>query len=145
MIFIVLSPKTLKQKLEIMKTIKNLFLLVLFFTCSISSAQTSSDSKATAPTTKKTEIRYWYFPNLEAYFDLQEKVYLYKQDGEWVEDEVLPPHYGGYSLYNNVRVNIEDYDGDEPYLMLAEHKKKYPYNSKGRFPNQQKAQTASND
>ncbi|MCF6132208.1 hypothetical protein [Flavobacterium wongokense] len=126
-----------------MKSIEKVFMMMLLFTCFFSSAQASSDSQTSSPA-KKTEIRYYYFPNLEAYFDLQEKVYLYKEDGEWVEAEELPKNYGGYSLYNKVRVSIEDYDGDEPYLLLAEHKKKYPYNAKGRFQNQ-KAQTASTE
>ena len=116
---------------------------MLIFTCYFSSAQTSNDDQSLS-TAKKTEIRYYYFPNLEAYFDLQEKVYLYRENGEWTESEELPQNYGGYSLYNKVRVSIEDYDGDEPYLMLAEHKKMYPYNSKGRFTTP-KTQTASTD
>jgi len=110
--------------------------------CYCTNAQTASETTSSAAA-KKTEIRYYYFPNLEAYFDLQEKVYLYRENGEWTEAEQLPTNYGGYSLYNKVRVTIENYDGDEPYLMLAEHKKMYPYNSKGRFT--QKTQTASTE
>ena len=119
---------------------------MLVFTCYFSNAQVSNENPS-SQTAKKTELRYYYFPNLEAYFDLQEKVYLYKEDGEWVEAEELPTNYGGYSLYNKVRVNIDDYDGDEPYLMLAEHKKRFPYNSKGRFPTQKTptTQTASTE
>lgn len=130
-----------------MKPIEKVFLLMLLFTCYFSSAQASNDNQSSTEITKKTELRYYYFPNLEAYFDLQEKVYLYKEDGEWVEAEELPTNYGGYSLYNKVRVNIDDYDGDEPYLMLAEHKKRFPYNSKGRFPTKKTPteQTASTD
>lgn len=124
-----------------MKRIEKVFLLMLLFTGFISNAQTA-DTKTEQPAeTKTTEIRYYYFPNLEAYFDLQEKVYLFKEDGEWVEAEELPKNFGGYSLYNKVRVTITDYDGDEPYLMIDAHKKKYPYNAKGRFTNQ----TASSD
>jgi hypothetical protein len=124
-----------------MKRIEKVFLLMLLFTGFISNAQTA-DTKTEQPTeTKTTEIRYYYFPNLEAYFDLQDKVYLFKEDGEWVEAEELPKNFGGYSLYNKVRVTITDYDGDEPYLMIDAHKKKYPYNAKGRFTNQ----TASSD
>lgn len=122
---------------------KKVFLLVLLFIIYTSSAQTVSDvnSSPNVDSKSKTEIRYYYFPNIEAYFDLQEKVYLYKDNGEWTEAEELPKNYGGYSLYNKARVIINDYDGDEPYLLLAEHKKMYPYNAKGRFANQ----TASND
>lgn len=115
-----------------MKTIKKVFLLVLIFTCYLSSAQTASNDESLLI----KEIRYYYFPNLEAYFDLQEKVYLYKDNGEWTEAAELPKNYGGYSLYNKVKVTLSDYVGDEPYLMLAAHKKMYPYNAKGRFSNQ---------
>ncbi len=107
---------------------------MLVFTCYFSSAQTSNE-----PTSKQLsteEIRYYYFPNIQAYFDLQEKVYLYKENGEWVEAEELPKNYGGYSLYNKARVSIMDYNGDEPYLFIEAHKKLYPYNAKGRFANQ---------
>lgn len=133
---IILCPKTLKQKLEIMKSIEKVLLLMLLFTCHLSSAQASTTNEPISLTAKTTEIRYYYFPNIEAYFDLQEKVYLYKDQGEWMEAEELPKNYGGYSLYNKVKVSITDYDGDEPYLLLDHHKKMYPYNSKGRFPNQ---------
>jgi len=53
----------------------------------------------------------------------------------------------GNWLYNKVGVKFDDYDGDEPYLMLAEHKKRFPYNSKGRFPTQKTptTQTASTE
>ncbi len=128
-----------------MKPIEKVILLLLVFTCSFSSAQVSDEIQSASPNGKETGIRYYYFPNLEAYFDLQEKVYLYKEDGEWTEAEELPANYGGYSLYNKVRVTIENYDGDEPYLLLAEHKKMYPYNSKGRFQTPTKPQTASSE
>lgn len=108
---------------------------MLILSCYLSTAQ-ASDSNLSVISPPKTEIRYWYFPNIEAYFDLQEKVYLYKDKGEWNEAEELPVNYGGYSLYNKVKVVIDDYDGDEPYLLLPAHKKKFPYNSKGRFTNQ---------
>lgn len=124
-----------------MKTIDKVFLLMLFCMYSITYAQASKTDESSSSTLDSTDIRYYYFPNLQAYFDLQEKVYLYKINGEWLEGEELPTNYGGYSLYNKSRVPIKDYNGDEPYLLLEVHKKMYPYNSKGRFANQ----TASNE
>ena len=109
---------------------------MLFFICTFSNAQETKTNETNSLKTNSIEIRYYYFPNIQAYFDLNEKVYLYKDQGEWTEAEELPKNYGGYSLYNKVKVSITDYDGDEPYLMLELHKKMYPYNSKGRFPNQ---------
>ncbi|WP_396158084.1 hypothetical protein [Flavobacterium sp.] len=124
-----------------MKTKNKLLLLMIFFICAFSNAQETKSNETNSLKTNSTEIRYYYFPNIQAYFDLNEKVYLFKDQGEWIEAEELPKNYGGYSLYNKVKVSITDYDGDEPYLMLELHKKMYPYNSKGRFPNQ----TASTD
>lgn len=127
---------------QIMKPIKKVVLLVFVLNCFISNAQQSSANKQySLADEKSTDFRYYYFPNIEAYFDTQEKVYLYKDQGEWTEAEELPKGYGGYSLYNKVRVAITDYQGDEPYLQLQEHKKRFPYNSKGRFP----VQTAASE
>ena len=93
--------------------------------------------KEKLPIDKKTNcyIRYYYYPNLQAYFDNLEMVYHYKENGEWKTAPELPQNYGGCSLYNKARVIIDDYDGDRPYEYLSVHKKKYPYNSKGRFRN----------
>ena len=126
-----------------MKSLKRVFLVLFLFTCYLSSAQTSKDDISSLPIDSKTNcyIRYYYFPNLEAYFDNFELVYHYKINGQWQKSENLPTNYGGYSLYNKVRVTITDFDGDEPSQLLSAHKKKYPYNSKGRFKNQ----TASSD
>ena len=126
-----------------MKTLKRVFLLLLLFTCYITSAQTSNKDESSLPIDSKTNchVRYYYFPNLEAYFDNLELVYHYKINGQWQKAENLPTNYGGYSLYNKVRVSITNFDGEKPYQLLSIHKKMYPYNSKGRFTNQ----TASSD
>lgn len=120
-----------------MKSLKKLFLPLFFFTCFLSSAQTSNEDLSSLPIDPKTNsnVRYYYYPNLEAYFDNLELVYHYKVNGQWEKAENLPTNYGGYSLFNKVRVNITDYDGDEPYQLIKIHKKMYPYNSKGRFSN----------
>lgn len=124
-----------------MKPIEKVLILMFIFSSFVSNAQTSKQQPYSLANEKSTDFRYFYFPNIEAYFDTQEKVYLYRDNGEWVEAEELPKNYGGYSLYNKSRVAITDYKGEEPYLLLQAHKKKFPYNSKGRFP----VQTAESD
>jgi hypothetical protein len=121
-----------------MKILKNLIPVMMLFTYYLSSAQSSNGDVSLLPIDSKTNtnVRYYYYPNLEAYFDNIELVYHYKVNGQWEKAENLPANYGGYSLFNKVRVNITDYDGDEPYQLIKIHKKKYPYNSKGRFSNQ---------
>jgi hypothetical protein len=120
-----------------MKILKNLIPVLMLFTCYLSSAQSSNGDLSSLPFDSKTNcyIRYYYYPNLEAYFDNLELVYHYKVNGQWEKAENLPTNYGGYSLFNKVRVNITDFDGDKPYQLLKIHKKMYPYNSKGRFSN----------
>ncbi|WP_412476324.1 hypothetical protein [Flavobacterium sp. TBRC 19031] len=126
-----------------MKTLKLLIFVVCLFLTSLSFAQTPVTAKEKLPIDKKTNcyIRYYYYPNLQAYFDNLEMVYYYKDNGEWRTAPELPQNYGGYSLYNKARVIIDDYDGDRPYDYLSIHKKKFPYNSKGRFPNNTTAST----
>jgi len=98
-------------------------------------AQTATIKKESLPIDPKTNcyIRYYYFPNLEAYFDNLKMVYYYKEKGEWITSEELPENFGGYSLYNKARVSITNFDDDNPFQLILLHKKIYPYNSKGRF------------
>ena len=78
-------------------------------------------------------IRYYYYPNLQAYFDTQSNLYIFRLNRQWISAESLPENYGGYSLYNDHRVKIDDYFGDDITELLAIHKVLYPYNSKGRI------------
>ncbi|WP_374549971.1 hypothetical protein [Flavobacterium sp.] len=78
-------------------------------------------------------IRYHYYPNLQAYYDLKEKLYYFQMNGEWFTGENLPDNYGGYSLFKNEKVQITDYDGDNPETMIKIHTKTFPYNAKGRI------------
>ena len=126
-----------------MKKIKIILMLFMALISNNFYSQKSSSQKESLPIDSKTNcfVRYYYFPNLEVYFDNLEMVYYYKVNNEWETAEQLPTNYGGYSLYNKVKVSITDYDSDKPYLLIKTHKKMYPYNSKGRFTNQ----TASSD
>ncbi|WP_291133202.1 hypothetical protein [Flavobacterium sp. UBA7682] len=120
-----------------MKTLKLMLVLSIVLVSSISYAQNTTAKIENLPINKKTNcyIRYFYFPNIQAYFDNLKMVYYYKENGEWQTAPELPKNYGGYSLYNKSRVTINDFDDDNPYELLPIHKKMYPYNSKGRFAN----------
>ena len=114
-------------------------IVIMLFCCHAGFAQKAKNDENITPLfnpVTNCQLRYYYFPNLEAYFDNLELVYHYKVNGQWQKAESLPTNYGGYSLYNKVRVAITDFDGEEPYQLLKTHKKMYPYNSKGRFANQ---------
>ena len=83
--------------------------------------------------TTNCQIRYNYYPNMCSYYDKLEKVYIYKEKGQWLKNENLPTLYGGYSLFTGIRVEITDYDDDNPQTQLKSHKKLFPYNKNGHF------------
>ncbi len=72
-------------------------------------------------------LRYYYFPNIEAYFDTKKSIYLYSEKGKWITAKELPVGYRGYSLYNKINVLIRDYDDEDPTQFFIIHKKRYPY------------------
>jgi hypothetical protein len=118
-----------------MKTTK---LILVLFIALIATAMYSQDQtikKESLPIDSKTNcyVRYYYFPNLEAYYDNLKLVYYYKEKGNWTTAPELPQNYGGYSLYNKARVAITNFDDENPCQLILLHKKIYPYNSKGRF------------
>ena len=111
-------------------------LSILLLTTSVAVSQPSY-SKTPAYNASDSEVntkpRYHYYPNLQAYFDTTTNLYMYKVSNQWVSSEELPEFYGGYSLFNKYKVDINDYDGDDVTALLPLHKVKYPYNSKGRI------------
>ena len=92
-------------------------------------AQTTQD-KVNIEKTDTTEVanmsRYNYFPNLQAYYDNKINLYIYKVNGIWIHNTLIPPNYKGYGLRNGFHVVIDNYSGDEPYSLLTIHKLKYP-------------------
>lgn len=125
-----------------MKRIAFLVLGLIIFTTQFAFAQVSLDT-IFIKTKKKTtvvfeQVRYYYFPNLQAYFDTTQKQYLYYQDSTWVTSETLPPITRGYSFRNGLYVMIKDYFGETPYSLYDLHKKLYPpdYSTKRKPINQ---------
>ena len=121
---------------------KILILLTLFFTM-FSYAQAPAPPGISEDEVVSLVNRYSYYPNLQAYYDSKDGVYLYQdRQGIWVETTVLPLTLWGYSLSNGKHVPI-NYDGETPYDLINEHKKKYPanYSSKRQKP---KTELASN-
>lgn len=93
---------------------------------------------------KFTEIRYYFYPNLDAYYDIKTSKFIYKVDDQWIEKETIPDNYRGYSLYNNYRVELQDYNGEKPFEYIKQHAKLYPKDYKGRYlKNKLKSKTES--
>lgn len=109
-----------------MKTITKMIMGMLLFSFNFGQAQIELNTVDVSNNYKYEDVRYYYYPNLQAYFDTKVGMYLYQENGEWIESEELAPTFRGYSLKNGQYVMIKDYTGDEPYTLLAQHKAQYP-------------------
>ncbi len=72
-----------------------------------------------------TEVRYYYLPDVHAYYDVQSSMFIYYGGGRWIHRTYLPSRYRNYDLYNGYKVVMSDYHGDAPYIHYKEHKVKY--------------------
>jgi hypothetical protein len=70
--------------------------------------------------------RYYYLPEIEAYYDIQASMYLYLFGGRWIHGRVLPASYGHYDYNNSHRVIINDYRGNRPYSYFRDHRSRFP-------------------
>lgn len=113
-----------------MKTYTLLFALIAFFEVN---AQAAEEKKLTVDKQTSCELRYYYFPNMQAYYDMKDEVFRFQVNNEWTTSGELPQYYGGYSLFKNEKVIITDYDGDQPEQFIKTHKEQYPFNPKGRI------------
>ena len=118
-----------------MKKILSYLLLILFIVHSgfAQKSKMQDDVPPLIDPISNCQLRYYYFPNIEAYFDTQKRIYYYKDDSEWVTAEEIPEGYRGYSLYNKIYVFITNYDDEIITQFIDIHKKKYPYTKKGKL------------
>jgi len=92
-----------------------------------------------------TEIRYYYLPDIEMYYDINSAQYIYLSNGTWIYSAGLPVWYKNYDLYKGPKVVIDDYFGPKPYIYYHSHKVKYPKGYKGSPPGQAKKMNNNNN
>lgn len=117
-----------------MKKHNYLFLLVFLL---VSTLANSQEAKTDVTEKKGSQavmlFRYYYYPNLQIYYDTLDDVYLCKdKDNQWVKKNQLPGNTRGYSMSNNIYVLIKEYVGDTPYEFIEQHKKDFPANYKSK-------------
>jgi len=71
------------------------------------------------------DARYYYLPDVEAYYDVQSSMFIYFGEGAWIHRAYLPSRYRNYDLYGGYKVVMNDYRGNTPYTHFIEHKMKY--------------------
>ncbi len=106
-----------------MKRLRLLAVIVLISPFTI--AAQSNEALMVDPVTQ-CAYRYYFYPNLQAYYDAKRDKFLIRQNYVWVEADEIPSGFRGYSIFNNVNVLIDDYDDENVTQFLQDHKKRFP-------------------
>lgn len=75
-----------------------------------------------------TYAQNYYLPDLDAYYNVPQKQWIYQQGNRWVTANTLPARYRNYDLYSGHKVVINE---ARPYLNHSQYRKQYAY-FKGR-------------
>jgi len=111
-----------------MKTLKLMIIGLLFCLANIIHAQIAINVTLNPPLwgpAGYSEVRYYYLPDVEAYYDIQSLMFIYYRGGKWTRGHHLPAHNKNYDLYNGYKVVMSDYHGNTPYIYFKDHKLKY--------------------
>ncbi|MFB3388368.1 hypothetical protein [Flavobacterium sp. LAR06] len=115
---------------------KLVFALVLFMSISFAQAQVSINVNIGTPPSWGPEgnddSRYYYLPDIDIYYDVAERQYIYDNNGRWIRDKRLPSQYRNYDLYGGYKVVLKDYKGNTPYSYHKKHRENYPKGYHGK-------------
>jgi len=67
-------------------------------------------------------VEYYYMPDIEAYYYVPSRQFIYLTNGRWIFATSLPYRYRGYNIYSGYKVVINE---PRPYLHFTTHKVKY--------------------
>jgi hypothetical protein len=67
-------------------------------------------------------VDYYYLPDIETYYYVPGKQFIYLNNGKWIYSAGLPSRYRTYNLYNGYKVVVNE---PKPYLQHATYKVKY--------------------
>lgn len=65
---------------------------------------------------------YWYYPDVQVYFDINRRIYFYYSNHRWIQTRVLPAQWRS-RLHGHVLIKSRH---QRPYLEYNEHLRKYP-------------------
>ncbi|MDO9001321.1 MAG: hypothetical protein Q7W45_16265 [Bacteroidota bacterium] len=118
-----------------MNYLKLVIIGILFFILGATKAQVSVNINVGSPPAwgpvGYTETRYYYLPDVEAYYDVQSSMFIYFGNGVWLHRTYLPTRYRHYDLYSGYKVVMVDYHGNQPYHHHKEYKIKYKKGYRG--------------
>ena len=117
-----------------MKSTKLTIAAMLFFITTGITAQVSVNVNIGVPpvwaTAAPVGVQFYYLPDIETYYDVPSRQYIYLNNGVWIHSVSLPYRYRTYNLHNGHTVYLTDYRGTKPYKFYKQHKVKYVGNKK---------------
>lgn len=70
-------------------------------------------------------VRYYYIPDIEAFYDLSNQDFVYLDDGQWLFSYGLPAIYSGFDLFGAFIVAL-DVDVFQPWMHFQFYVSNYP-------------------
>jgi hypothetical protein len=112
-----------------MKTLKLFAIGMVVFLATAGNAQVSVNLAIGAPPpwgpVGFSEARYYYLPDVEAYYDVPSSMFIYYSGGAWIHRPHLPGRFRNYDLYGGYKVVMNDYRGETPYTHFNDYKRQY--------------------
>lgn len=109
---------------------KRLILAVVFGVASLSSLSTKAQISVNVNIGSQPQwgpsgynhVDYYYLPDVDAYYNVPSRQYVYQLNGNWVFRKTLPPRYSNYDLYSAYKVVMNT---PKPYLSHQTHLREY--------------------
>src|SRR5512140_1217738 len=51
-------------------------------------------------------VEYYYFPSIQAYYNVPQQKFIYREGRRWVVGSRLPSRYAGFDLYHSYKVVV---------------------------------------
>lgn len=67
-------------------------------------------------------VEYYYLPDIEAYYYVPSRQFVYLSNGRWIFSYSLPPRYSNYDLYSGYKVVINE---PRPYMHFDRDRMQY--------------------
>lgn len=69
-------------------------------------------------------VDYYFLPEIEAYFDNREGLFIYYCSNRWIRSSSLPQNCGNYDVNNRIRIAV-NCNNNRPYDDFYSHRRKY--------------------
>lgn len=67
-------------------------------------------------------VDYYYIPDIDAYYDVPARQYVYYNNNSWIHSSSLPPAYRNFNIYNGYKVVV---NSPKPWTNHNFYKTKY--------------------